>query len=204
MREVDFQEALETLRRGQILVYPTETVYGLGVDIAQEKVLARLFALKGREAAKSVSVLVGTWEQLTGLVLLFDNNLLNLIKKFIPGPLTLVLPAGTKAPRQIVASDGTIGIRWSSHPVAQRLAESFGPITTTSANPSGLPAALSAEQVEAYFRKDENVALLRGEDSAATALASTVVKATEQGLTLIREGAIAFSEIEKAYGIKKS
>lgn len=197
MREVDFQQALETLRRGEILAYPTETFYGLGVDIRQEAALERLFAVKGREGEKTVSVLVSSLQQLKSLVSELSPRAKKIIEKFLPGPLTAVLPAKSGLSERIKSDGAWIGIRWSSHPLAQRLVEEFGsPITTTSANLSGRPAASGPGDLEAYFGEDPTLAWLNG-GQLPSSRGSTVVKVENQSLKLIREGEIAFRLLEE-------
>jgi|SRR5215831_15561950 len=198
MKEVDFQGALEALRRGKILIYPTETLYGLGVDISQAEAVERLFHEKQREANKAISVLVGSLEQLQGLVSNRDPKLLNLINKFLPGPLTLIVPAAAGLNPRLHGGSGWVGLRLSSHPMAQSLAATFGPITTTSANPSGQTPALSEAQVRSYFAERDDVAFLSGGDLPPSK-GSTVVKVLSKGLELIREGDIPFSEIESEF-----
>lgn len=198
MREVDFQQALETLRRGEPLAYPTETFYGLGVDIRQEAALEKLFALKGREADKTVSVLVSGLDELKLLVSDLDAKVLKIIKSFLPGPLTLVLPARTGLSPKLLSEGGYVGLRWSSDPLAQGLVRDFGaPITTTSANRSGKPAATRVAQLREYFGESD-LAWLNGGDRVASK-GSTVVKAEKEDLKLIREGEIPFAELRKVY-----
>lgn len=202
MREVSFQEALGVLSRGEILVYPTETVYGLGVRIDEPRAVAALFRLKGREAAKAVSVLVSSRAQLQKMVLQLSDNLSNLIDKFIPGPLTLVLPAGPAVPAELLSEGKWVGLRWSSHPTAQSLVEAFGtPITTTSANPSGAPAARDPETVKGYFEEREDISFLSG-GALPPSPGSTVVKVAGNRLELLRAGAIPFADLATAFGVQ--
>ena len=195
MREVDFQQALETLDRGEPLAYPTETFYGLGVDIRREAALKKLFALKGRDSEKTVSVLVSSLEELKSLVSELSVKSLKIISSFLPGPLTLVLPARAGLSPRLLSERAYVGIRWSSHPLAQRLVQEFGaPITTTSANLSGKPAASGPAELEEYFGGSSDLAWLNGGKLPASK-GSTVVKVENESLKLIREGEIAFAEI---------
>lgn len=199
MREVDFQQALETLNRGEPLAYPTETFYGLGVDIRQEAALEKLFALKGRGADKTASVLVSSLEEMKSLVLDLSSKSLKIINKFLPGPLTLVLPAKPGLSPRLLSEGSLVGIRWSSHPLAQRLVQEFGaPITTTSANLSGQAAASSPDQLRDYFGEGSSLAWLSGGELKSSK-GSTVVKVEKEDLKLIREGEIAFTELRKVY-----
>ncbi|MDL1873000.1 threonylcarbamoyl-AMP synthase [Deltaproteobacteria bacterium PRO3] len=197
MREVDLPTAIEVLRRGEILVYPTETFYGLGVDIAQPKAQEALFRLKGREAGKAVSLLLAEPKHCEDLLSELSDNLLNLINKFLPGPLTIVARASAKVPKAWTSEGGWVGLRVSPHPLARQLAAGFGgPLTTTSANPSGAPSARSRRELEAYFGGREDVYFLPGGDLPPSQ-GSTVVRVEGDRLVLLRAGDIPFAELEK-------
>lgn len=199
MREVELQQALEALGRGEVLAYPTETFYGLGVDIRQEAALEKLFALKGREERKSVSVLVSGVDQMEALVSEIGSKVLRIIDNFLPGPLTLVLPAKDGVAEKLCSEGGFIGIRWSSHPVAQRLVLEFqSPITTTSANLSGSPAALRPAELREYFEDQDGLVWLNGGELPPSQ-GSTVVKVEAESLKLLREGEIAFVDLQKIF-----
>lgn len=143
--------AAEALRRGEVVAYPTETFYGLGVNALDELALARLRHLKGRDANKPISVLVSGPEMLDGLCKTLPPLARRLIAAYWPGPLTLALPARKGLPPSLV-SDGCVAVRESSHPTAEALVNAFGaPVTTTSANPGGEPPATTPEEVEEMF-----------------------------------------------------
>ena len=189
------------MRAGKILVYPTETFYGLGVDISQPLALEALFQLKGREAGKAISVLVSDQEQLKKLVSGLDVKTLNLINLFLPGPLTLVLKASQALPPVLLSEGGYVGLRMSPHPMAMDLLNRFGgPITTTSANPSGATSAGSVAELRRYFEDREDLFLLSGGDLPPSR-GSTVVKVQANRIELLREGDLPFSKIETAFGV---
>jgi len=143
--------AAVALRKGEIVAYPTETSYGLGVNALDELALVRLRQLKGRDADKPISVLVSGTEMLDQLCRTVPPLARRLMAAYWPGPLTLVLPAQPDLPRPLV-SEGCIAVRVSSHPTAQALVEAFGaPLTATSANPAGEPPATTPEMVEDMF-----------------------------------------------------
>ena len=195
MREVDLSEAIEVLRQGEILAYPTETFYGLGVDIAQPKAWEALFRLKGREAAKAVSLLMPDRKQFESYILNKQSNILKLIDVFLPGPLTLVVRASPQVPRQVTSEGGWVGLRLSSHSLASALASGFGsPLTTTSANPSGAPSASTARDLNRYYGDHNEVYYLPGGDLPPS-LGSTVIRVEEDRLELLREGDIPFADI---------
>jgi L-threonylcarbamoyladenylate synthase len=184
-------DAVAALRRGEVVAFPTESSFGLAVPALDEAALERLFSLKQRDAKSPPPVLVAGDAMLTSLVRTVPERARQLMEKYWPGPLTLGLPARTGLPSAIVAS-GTVGVRWSPHPVATALVAAFGaPLTATSANPSGQAPAMSAAAARAYF---EELVVLDGE--AGRGKPSTVVQVAEGGeLTLIRQGAIPFEEL---------
>ena len=143
--------AAEALRRGEVVAYPTETFYGLGVNALDELALARLRVLKGRDADKPISVLVHGAEMLNRLCVRISPLARELMRKHWPGALTLALPARRGLPASLV-SDGCVAVRESPHPTAAALVTTFGaPLTATSANPAGEPAATTPEAVEEMF-----------------------------------------------------
>lgn len=191
MQEVDLREALEVLSQGHILIYPTETCYGLGVDPKRPKALKRLVALKGRDFNKPISLLMPSVEELLKQTGPVAPVVQELIDKFLPGPLTLVLPVGEKWPQPIVNARGEVGFRISSHPLAGALMRQWGrPLTTTSANPAGAPSAHRLEEIENYFASEAGVFLLSG-GNLPQSKGSTVLRWTGSGLQLLRQGDIA-------------
>src|SRR5262245_30439210 len=133
--ERDFQSWLAVLAAGEAVAYPTETFYALGVDPLRPGSLERLQKLKGERGNKSYPLLLPDRQSLKNLVAI-SPAAQRLIEAFWPGPLTLVLP--TLEPHPCAAADNTLGVRVSSHPVAQQLLLAYGkPITATSANPTG-------------------------------------------------------------------
>jgi L-threonylcarbamoyladenylate synthase len=194
--EVNFTEAIEVLRKGEVLIYPTETLYGLGVDIHNPVAVQKIFQLKNRDISKPISLLVPTKKDIQKLVQQLSDKSLKLIDKFFPGPLTLVLPVAPTINPILHANSGWIGIRMSSHPLAQKLVETFGgPITTTSANPSGESSGRTLAQLKEYFHEQKGIAVLSGGDLSLSK-GSTVVKVDGEQLKLLREGEIPFREIE--------
>ena len=196
MREVSLNEAILLLRRGEILIYPTETVYGLGVDVANSEAIQKLFHLKQRDVNKPISILVSDIEQIRDCTSELSPAALKLIQKYFPGPLTLVLPASEKISPLLHGHSGWIGIRQSSHPVAQALVAGLGsPMTTTSANPSGQASALTVSDIVDYFSGNTDIGFLSGGDLQASQ-GSTVIKVEGDELILLREGDIPFSTIK--------
>jgi len=142
------QAAVESLRQGGILAYPTETFYGLGADAGNEAAIEKLFRIKGRDFSNPIPILIGEEDELEGLVTEVPEAARRLIRVFWPGPLTLVFRASQKVSPRLTANTGLIGIRISSHPSARSLGKTLGaPLTTTSANISGGKESTTAQEV---------------------------------------------------------
>jgi L-threonylcarbamoyladenylate synthase len=185
-------EAVLALSRGGIVSIPTESTYGLAVDALSAVALERLFALKSREPGKPPPILISDEAMLKLLVDHVPQKAQELMARFWPGPLTLVLPARADLPKSLAEAlvlDGGIGVRRSPHPIADALTQAFGrPITATSANPSGQPAAVRASQVWDYF--GDSLYILDGGD-APGAPPSTVARVDDSGqITILRAGAL--------------
>lgn len=136
------------LNARKVLAYPTETVYGFGGGVDEESV-ARLVELKSRPRGKPFLLLISGVEMLNRLDLHLTPSAAALAARFWPGPLTLVLPGGERrVPEALRGPEGGIGVRWTPHPGLERLIRAYGdPITSTSANRPGTPAAESATTV---------------------------------------------------------
>ncbi len=141
------EAAVKALREGRIVAYPTETVYGLGVDPRSEAALERLFQAKGRESRKAVLVIVDDVAQLQGIVAPISSMAQRFIDRYWPGPLSLLLPAAPGLPNGLVGPGGKVCVRCPSCKIARSICRAFGgAVTSTSANPAGgLPARCLAD-----------------------------------------------------------
>lgn len=190
-------QAVEALRRGEVVVFPTETFYGLGADALNAAAVERVVSLKGRQAESPIAVIIAGRGMLRQVASEISPLADRLIERFWPGPLTLLLPARRGLPAPLLNRDGEMGVRVSSHPVAKRLSQELGrPLTATSANPSGKEPARTVEEARDYFSGKVKVFLDRGRLGAERG--STVVAIHRGELRVIREGAIPASEIRKA------
>ena len=186
--------ALTHLRDGGILAYPTETLYGFGTMIDNDAV-ERLVRLKRRPPAKPFLLLISDTRMLGRLGLHMTQPAAMLAARHWPGPLTLVLPGGeNRIPARLRGPEGGVAVRWTPHVGLQRLIAALGdPITSTSANRPGEPAATSAKEVLTQFGSaiaGGDVMLLDA-GKLATDTASTVVDCTGKRPRVIRPGAIA-------------
>jgi L-threonylcarbamoyladenylate synthase len=136
----DLSHAVAALKRGEVIVYPTETLYGLGADALNLDAVEKVFQLKGRDPQTPIPVLIADREMLGALVDEIPPLAKKLMASFWPGPLTLVLTARKNIPSALLNADGGIGVRISSEPVATGLVRALGrPITATSANHQDRP-----------------------------------------------------------------
>ena len=186
-------EAAAALRSGLVVCFPTESSYGLAVDVRQPGSIARLVQLKGRSETAPIAFAAADLTQARGLTRLWPAAADKLARRHWPGPLTLVVPGRADLPGECVGPGGSVGVRVTSHPTAALLARALGaPITATSANPSGQPPATEVALARRYF--GDAVALYLDGGSCAEP-ASTVVRVDEDGSTeVLRPGPVVLSE----------
>lgn len=194
-----FSRAIDALRRGEVIVFPTETFYGLGADAFDAAAVERVVALKGRKPESPVSIIVAEKRMLEEVIEVIPPLAQRLIDHYWPGPLTLVLPGRKWLPGALLNSEGEVGVRISSHPLAARLVREFGhPLTATSANPSGKEPARTIEEAGSYFLGRLQIFLDAGR--LAGTKGSTVVAVRDNQMITIREGEISSQELKAAVG----
>ncbi len=193
-KEETIKEVLSALKEGLVVAIPTETFYGLAVDPKNEEALRRLFHLKRRPEEKPVLLLIGDLKDLEDLVSNVPPLAKRLMRRFWPGPLTLVLPSREGLPRFLTAGTGKIAVRLSPHPVVRCLTQRFGPLTGTSANPSGTPPARSASEVKRLL---PGVDLIVDAGKTGGKRPSTILEVSGDTPRLLREGEISWTELER-------
>jgi L-threonylcarbamoyladenylate synthase len=189
-------DALRSLRSGGLVIYPTDTLYGMGVDPRSSQGLARLVRAKGRAAGKPLPLLLSGPDCAAAWAAEVPAAAARLMARFWPGALTLVLPAAAGLPAEVTGGGDTVGLRVPAHPVARALAAAAGgAVTGTSANRSGEPGLWrDAESLLAEFSFDADWLLWDGPVASGTP--STVVRVSRQGeIACIREGAVPFRTI---------
>jgi L-threonylcarbamoyladenylate synthase len=190
-------EAAEVLRRGGVVAYPTDTLYALAVDPRSDAAVRRLFTLKERGGSPVALIAADTTQAEEAGT--FGTSEQKLAARFWPGPLTIVVPAAPGMSRQLSGGMGTIGVRVPAHPVARALAAAFGGcITATSANLSGRPPAITADDVAASL--GDRVDALVDAGSAPGGPPSTVVEIVGAQPTLHRAGAVAWDRVLESLG----
>ncbi len=187
--------AAEVLRAGGIVLYPTDTVYGLGVDAFSDSAVATLYALKGREALKTTHAIVSNMEMIE-VCAEIDELSRNLIARYMPGPLTLVLNKKAGIVNGIARDRSTIGLRMPNNSFCTAMTEAFGgPVTTTSANRSGETPLHSITEILSRLG-NEHVDFVVDAGVLPEKLPSTVVDVSGEKAVILREGPISRSEIE--------
>ena len=191
-----FSRAVDALKRGEVIVFPTETFYGLGADAFNETAVEQVVFLKGRSPESPIPIIIADEKMLKRVVRDLPPIAVRLIDHFWPGPLTLVLPATEGLPEALLNKDGGVGVRVSSHPVATQLSRELNrPLTATSANPSGKEPARTVDEARTYFADRVEIFLDGGRLEGKKG--STVVAIREGEWRIIREGAISHQELEK-------
>lgn len=189
---ISIEQAVALLKQGRPVVFPTDTVYGLGLSPAYADSPQALYALKQRDEGKPVAWLVPSVEALEEWGSAVPGWARQLAQQHWPGALTLVVKAASAVPPAFASEAGTIGLRMPASPTALRLMEALGaPLATTSANISGTPAAASSAQVPAALAEQAPiVAPLPGEHGRPDAAASTVVDCTGAAPVVLRQGPV--------------
>lgn len=191
--------AAEALRKGLLVIYPTETFYGLACDPRNPAAVDRIFEAKGRPERMALPLIAGDRDALVLCAGTLPDQAGRLMDAFWPGPLTLVLPAADDLPPRLLGGGHTVGVRVSSHPVASALARAMGgPIVATSANRSGAPPPSTAD--EAAQALGDSVAIILDGGSTRGGSASTVLDLTADPPRLLRSGAVSSGAIETALG----
>jgi L-threonylcarbamoyladenylate synthase len=185
-------EAVDVLRRGSLVILPTDTLYALGALALRGDAVATLRVAKGREEAKPLPVVAGDTEQAFGLWSEFPPAARALAARFWPGPLTLVLPASNVVPAGVTAGGGTVAVRVPGLALTRRLAQEAGPLVSTSANRAGEPPPVTC--AEAVRGLGEVVALALDAGPGGD-LASTLVDLTSDPPRLLREGAVPWAHV---------
>jgi L-threonylcarbamoyladenylate synthase len=188
--------AAEFIRKGGIVAFPTETVYGLGADVFNDPAIKRIFEAKNRPADNPLIAHVGDLEQIVSLTSTITDHARRLIDAFFPGPLTVVLPRGGDVPFSATAGLDTIGVRMPRHEIAREFLKECGtPVVAPSANLSGRPSPTTWQAV--YEDLNGRIdCVLKGE-ATEIGLESTVVDCTGDVPLLLRSGAISFEDLRR-------
>lgn len=190
------KQAGKLLREGQLVVFPTETVYGLGAHALDPVAVQRIFDAKGRPADNPLIVHVAAIEAAKRLAAVWPPLADRLARAFWPGPLTLVLPRASNVPDAVTAGLDSVALRVPAHPIAQAVLRAAGvPVAAPSANTSGRPSPTTAQHAEADF--GDRVPLILDGGPATVGLESTVVSLLGDKPVLLRIGAIPREALQR-------
>lgn len=189
-------QAVETLRAGGLVVYPTETTYGLGADATNPEAVRKLLDYKAKRSGKALSIMVADQKMARDYVELNDTAR-SVYAKFLPGPVTVVSVGRHKLAPEVESAQGTLGIRISSYKLARDIAAALGrPFTATSANPSGEKRPYSVEDIleRCSQRQKELIDLIIDADELPPNEPSTVVDTSLDSYRVLRQGTVQFDQ----------
>ena len=191
--------AVSAVKLGRLVVLPTDTVYGVGADAFDSAAVAALLAAKGRGRDMPVGVLVGSWHTIEGLVYTMPEGAHELIRAFWPGALSLVVRQAPSLQWDLGDARGTVMLRMPLHPVAIELLREVGPMAVSSANVSGRPPAVSAEDARSQLGNLVDVYLDAGVCVQQTA--STILDLTGPTPHILRAGPVSAESIAAVIGL---
>ncbi len=188
------RRAVEALQNGDLVVLPTDTVYGVAADAFSPAAVARLLAAKGRGRDMPVPVLVGSPQGLHGLAADVTPQMTTLVDCYWPGPLTIIVPAAPTVAWDLGDTRGTVALRMPQHPVALEVLQATGPLAVSSANRTGMAPPVTAAEAERQL--GDSVAVYLEAGSSGDAVASTIVDLTGQWPVVRRSGALSLEELQ--------
>ena len=206
-KSLDIQKQIEMgisiLKQGGLVAYPTDTVYGLGAGVNIIQAVERVYRAKGRPSNVALPLLLSDISQISEYAEPVPPIAWLLARRFLPGALTMVLLKSRSVPDIITAGGGTVAIRIPAHPVPVALVRGLGmPIVGTSANLSGKPSALTADEVSSQF--GDKVDLVIDGGRCPGGRESTIIDVTGEVPEILREGAISIGELKRVCGSIKS
>lgn len=193
------EKGVSILKRGGVIAYPTDTVYGLGASAYLPEAVKRIFEVKERPRNMPLPLILADESQLTEVTAEISPVARLLIKEFLPGALTLVLLKSNSVPDIVSGGSDTVAVRIPAHPVPVALARGLGaPLVGTSANLSGEPSPLTAEEVDSQL--GDKIDLIINAGRCPGGIESTVVDLTGKKPVILRQGAIPAEAIERVAG----
>lgn len=192
----ELKKAAQLIKQGGIAIFPTETVYGIGANGFDERAISKLYEIKQRPLTKPISLLVYSIDMINSIAENITKEEYALMKKFMPGPLTIILKKKKIIPNILTANSDTVGIRMPANEIALKLIEYAGvPIATSSANISGKESNTKVNESLKELKEKVDVFIDGGESKIG--IASTVVQIVNGKPKIFREGAIKEQEILK-------
>ena len=193
INEDELQEVINVIKKGGIIAFPTDTVYGLACDCFNSEAIKKIFRIKERPAYKPINVLTDSVEKMYKVVDSINNKELELIGKYMPGDLTIILNKNEKVPSILTAGIDTIGVRIPNNAIALKILESSkNPLAVTSANKSGKSSGLEVADFINTFKDDIDIIIDGGK--TPTVVASTIIKVVDGKIKVLRQGNINIEE----------
>ena len=202
MGKLDYKKIGEDLKKGKLIIYPTDTVYGVGGIITNEETIKNIYKAKDRSFSSPLIALVSSAQKIEDIAFINEKNrekIEKLMKAFWPGGLTIILESKDIVPPIMISNGKTVGVRMPDHETALKIIESAGGILpTTSANISGEATSRSYEELDGEFKKRVDIVIDGGRCPIGTA--STIIDMSSENIKILREGAISQEQIEKIIG----
>jgi L-threonylcarbamoyladenylate synthase len=199
-RSKGIASAVSAVKDGRLVVLPTDTVYGVGADAFDPAAVTALLAAKGRGRDMPVPVLVGSWQTIDGLAFAVPEAARELIHAFWPGALSIVVQQAPSLQWDLGEGRGTVMVRMPLHPVAIELLREVGPMAVSSANISGRPPAITADDARSQLGELVGVYLDAGPSQQQAA--STIIDLTGPTPHILREGPVGADEIATVLGLE--
>jgi len=194
-----FRRAVALLRAGEVVAFPTDTVYGVGAVVWNVQAVRKLYKAKLRPADKALPVLLADASDLSRIAYQPSQDALRLAERFWPGPLTIVVPRGEGVPDEVTAGGASVAVRVPDHDLARALIRAAGaPLAATSANLSGQPSPVTAQDV--LTQLGSRIPLVLDGGSCPGGAASTVVDLTGPAPVILRPGPVSMQDILSALG----
>lgn len=190
------EKAAQLIKQGKIVVFPTETVYGIGTNGLDEQAVKKLYEVKQRPLNKPITLLVSNMEMVNEIAREITETEYKIMGKFFPGPLTIILKKKNIIPDMVTAGQDTVGVRMPSGEIAKKLVELAGvPIAAPSANISGEPSGTDLQEIKKSFEGKADCFI--GGGISEIGLSSTIVQVIDGKPVILRQGIITLEQINK-------
>lgn len=192
------EQAAELIKQGKIVVFPTETVYGIGTNGLEEQAVKRLYEVKQRPLNKPISLLVANMEMVNLIAKDITEVEYRIMEKFFPGPLTIILKKKDIVPDIVTTGKDTVGVRMPSEEIARKLVEIAGvPIAAPSANITGEPSGTNLQEIKKQF--ENNVDFYIDGGNCEIGVSSTIVQVVDGKPQILRQGSITLEQINQIF-----
>ena len=196
---IDFQTAVDLIKKGDVVAFPTETVYGLGADANNILAIKKTYELKGRPSDNPLIVHVSSVSQAEKITFNLPDSFYKLANSYWPGPLTVIVNKAPILPDIVTGGLPSVAVRMPNHPIALKLITKTGPLTAPSANKSGKPSPTKPEHLQTDY--GDTLPILDG-GSTAIGLESTILDLTAEEPEILRPGAISHAELSNVLGVE--